>query len=421
MTSPLEQSLRRLWRSRPARREPAWLERLRAESFAEFTAHGLPTTNLEDWRFTSLAKLEKLEVAAGQRAVAPKLEEPAGQRAVFCNGRFEPSLSRLDRLPRGCRVESLASVLADTPERARAAFAEVKGRPFATLNTALFEDGACIEIDPGVQLEQPIELSFAYNGDLPAHASVRNLILVGAGARAVVEETHVGAPGLATTVTAIATEANASLEHVLQQRLDERSFGFFHLLATQERDSHLGLHSIALGAALARVEIESRLAAEGASVTANGLYLGRGTQHQDHHVAIDHAAPHTQSRQLFKGILEDRAHGVFHGRVHVRPHAQKIDAVQTNRALLLSDRAVIDSKPQLEIYADDVKCSHGASIGQLDEAQLFYLRSRGLDLPAARALLTQAFASEVLAQLPVESLRSSLEAALLEWLPRGAR
>jgi len=226
------------------------------------------------------------------------------------------------------------------------------------------------------------------------------------------------ARSLSNSATELVLERDAQLDYVQLQELPETAFHVSSMSARQETGSRLRATSIALGARLARVQLLAALSGEGAELELDGLYLGRGTQHQDHHTTVDHASPRTTSRTLFKGVLDGRAHGVFHGRVHVRPNAQKIDASQTNRALLLSDGAVVDSKPQLEIYADDVKCSHGASVGQLDLDQLFYLRARGLDPVEARALLTYAFASELLERLPLPVLRESLEARLLAWLPR---
>ena len=418
-------------------REPAWLGRLRAEAFEAFEARGLPTTKHEDWRFTSLAKLERLELeTADSRAGATPVALPADSRValgpahrlVFVNGRYAPSLSAVGPLPAGCRVAPLAAVLerdAGSVERVFASAADAKTRPFVALNTALFGDGAFVELAAGAALDRPVHALFLQTGaGSPVVAHPRTLVSAGRDSRALVVEQHGGdtrAPDVTNAVTEIRVERGAALDHVLVQDLPASSFGFSAILARQDAQSRLGLHSIALGAALARVELECRLEGEGAELGMNGLYLGRGTQHSDQHTTIDHAAPRTTSRELFKGILDERAHGVFHGRIHVRPDAQKINADQTNRALLLSDRATINSKPQLEIYADDVKCSHGATIGQLDAAQLFYLRARGLDLETARALLTLAFASEVLERLPLEALRVSLENALLGWLPLGGR
>ena len=413
-------------------REPAWLGRLRAEAFGAFEAGGLPTTKHEDWRFTSLAKLERLELGApDDRITSPavlasdRLALGPAHRLVFVNGSYAPALSAVGALPAGCRVAPVSAVLAsDSPalERVLASAADAKTRPFVALNSALFRDGAFVELAAGATLDRPVHALFLQTGaDAPVAAHVRTLVSAGAGSRALVVEQHSGEtrqPDVTNAVTEIRVGHGAALEHVVVQDLPEESFVFTAVLSRQDAQSRLGLHSFSLGAALARVEVESRLEGEAAELQLDGLYLGHGTQHPDQHTTIDHAAPRTISRELFKGILDGRAHGVFHGRIHVRPDAQKINADQTNRALLLSDRATINSKPQLEIYADDVKCSHGATIGQLDDAQLFYLRARGLDLATARALLTVAFASEVLERLPSEALRASLERALRAWLPQ---
>jgi Fe-S cluster assembly protein SufD len=314
---------------------------------------------------------------------------------------------------------------ADVLGRVLGSAADPKQRALVALNTALFRDGALLELADGVVLERPLHVLHLQSGSgAPLAAHVRTLVSAGAGSRALIVEQHAGDTrnaDFANAVTELRAGRGAELHHVLIQDLPQQSFAATAVLARQDGSSQLGLHQIALGAALARAEVDCRLEAEEAALALRGLYLGRGAQHPDHHTTIDHAAPHTRSLELYKGVLDERAHGVFHGRILVRPHAQKIAAEQTNRALLLSDRATINSKPQLEIYADDVKCSHGASIGQLDDAQLFYLRARGLDLDTARALLTAAFASDVLQSLPHEALRVSLERALLAWLPGGGR
>ena len=424
-SSAADDAFRRLLAAPRSAAEPAWLESLREEARAAFLASGLPTTRDEDWRFTPLSKLEHVDFAAAPAGGEPELEAALarvgpGHRLVFVNGRFAPSHSRIGTLPGGCVLGSLEQQLAGDHRRIDGLLTrDVKRRPFAALNGALFRDGAWIHVDRHAQVDEPIHVVFAVTAAAaPVATHTRNVVLAGAHSRARVIEHHVGAPGthLANSVTELIVEDSSTLDHVLVQELGAADFGFLGVFARQESESRLRMHSVALGGLLARVEIEARLADERAELELDGLYLGRGAQHQDHHTTIDHAAPRTTSRELFKGILDGRAHGVFHGRVHVRPDAQKIDASQTNRTLLLSDGAVIDAKPQLEIYADDVKCSHGASVGQLDPDQIFYLRSRGLELERARALLTFAFGSEVLARLPVPALRESLERELLGWL-----
>jgi Fe-S cluster assembly protein SufD len=385
-----EAAFRRALAGATVRPEPVWLLDLRHEAREAFLARGLPTTRDEDWRFTPLGKLEKFDFAK----------------------RAELTRSLPKSLPAGVTVSPLSS---DSARGLLGSCGDPKRRPFEALNTALFDDGRLISIAPGVRLERPLEVVFqSFTG--ASHA--RTVLHLGAGSEATVIERHWGAaePAFVNAVTELRLERDARATYVLSQELPDESFGFFGAFSRQESGSELRMQSIASGAALARVEIEARLEGEGARLELDGLYLGRGTQHQDHHTTIDHAMPRTESRELFKGILDGRAHGVFHGRIHVRPDAQKIDASQTNRALLLADGAVIDSKPQLEIYADDVKCSHGASVGQLDPDALFYLRARGLGEAEARALLTSAFASEVLEKLPASELRAHIEKDLLGWL-----
>ena len=392
-------------------------ERAREEAWRTFAERGLPTTHDEGWRFTSLAPLEALDFAAPQPGEIPA-EPLAAARArvgparliTFSNGSFS-----------GPPGESLEHGLADG-RLALGSVLDPKLSALSALNTALLSGGAFIDVARSDTESQPIHVLHWLGGGAPQLVSPRVHVVVRAGASATLVEHFVGAPGsrgFSNSGTELVVERDARLRYVQVQELPESAFHVSSLATRQERGSRVELASLALGARLARVEISSTLSGESAELEVNGLYLGRGAQHQDHYTTIDHASPRTTSRELFKGILDGRAHGVFHGRVHVRPDAQKIDAAQTNRTLLLSDGAVIDSKPQLEIYADDVKCSHGASVGQPDSDQIFYLRARGLDLERARALLTFAFASEVLGKLPLETLRESLERSLLAWLPLG--
>ena len=367
------------------------------EAWRTFAERGLPTTHDEDWRFTSLGALESVEFTAPEPGEIPE-EALAAARALVGDARRTTGTTRV----------ALASAL------------DPKLAPFAALNAALAVESDLIEVSADCSRQLPFHL-IRWLGGGAQLASPRARITLRAGARATVIEHFVGARdarSLSNSATELVLERDAQLDYVQLLELPETAFHVSSMSARQETGSRLRATSIALGARLARVQLLAALSGEGAELELDGLYLGRGTQHQDHHTTVDHASPRTTSRTLFKGVLDGRAHGVFHGRVHVRPNAQKIDASQTNRALLLSDGAVVDSKPQLEIYADDVKCSHGASVGQLDLDQLFYLRARGLDPVEARALLTYAFASELLERLPLPVLRESLEARLLAWLPR---
>jgi Fe-S cluster assembly protein SufD len=324
-------------------------------------------------------------------------------------------------------IEPLDEALARNPDALREHLGrgvDPKYSGFAALNTALFEQGLLVEIEPGAAPEAPIEVEVENRcgTDEDGVASfTRLLVVVGAGGRATLVERYAGRGSyLESAVTEIVLGPGAELRHVRLQRESQSAWHMASLDVRQERDSRYASHSIALGGRLARLEITATLAGEGAECALDGLYLARDSQLLDHQTLVDHAAPHTTSRELYKGILDGRSRGVFRGRVHVRPDAQKIDASQTNRSLLLSDDAIANTKPQLEIYADDVKCSHGASIGQLSDDALFYLRSRGVSLSQARALLSFAFASEVVRSLPEGPIRAEIEELTVGWLPIGA-
>jgi Fe-S cluster assembly protein SufD len=322
-------------------------------------------------------------------------------------------------------VGSLASALQTdlaTVEPHLARFARYDAQPFVALNTALMEDGAFVRIARGVVAEEPIHLLFltvAEEGPLVTYP--RNLILADENSQATIVETYAALDGgvyFNNVVTEIIAAENAVLDHY---KIQQESEGAFHIATQQvqqDRDSNFTSHSISLGGALVRNDINAVLNGTGIESTVNGLYLASGRQHVDNHTAIDHAKPHCNSHELYKGILDGHATGVFNGKIFVRPDAQKTDAKQTNQNLLLSADATINTKPQLEIFADDVRCTHGATVGQLDADAIFYLRSRGLGLEEARGLLTYAFASDILERVKVAPLRAELEKQLLSRLPR---
>jgi len=391
----------------------AWLDERRASALAAFAEQGIPTTRDEDWRFTPLRRFAETAFEPAGNAIPSALpalpELGAVQPLVFVDGRCNAARSRPSAL-----AEALAMALEREPEALRArlgSLADDKTGCFTALNSALFDDGLCVRVPAGQVVAQPICACFVHTGGGQA-VHPRSWIELGEGARATVLEIHVGTPepGLTNALTEIRVGPGARLEHVKLQLEGDATYHLARVAVHQERDSHFAQHSIALGAGLSRVELRSELAGEEALATLRGLYLASGSQHVDHHTTIDHATPHTTSDELYKGVLGGRARGVFHGRIHVRPHAQKIQALQTNRNLLLSDNAVIHTKPQLEIYADDVRCSHGASIGRLDPDALFFLRARGIGEREARALLTLAFAREIATGLPAAELAASVEA-----------
>ncbi len=410
-----------------------WLEAARERALALFGELGLPRKRDEAWRFTNLRELDKLAFTspgerdlhdAGARAHATLAAIGEGHRAVFIDGVFSAEASSVGGLPSGVSVDSVARVLERHPERVQRMLgctADDKRRAFTALNTALFEDGLFFEIRRGQRLSAPVHAVFVQScGPQPTATFPRNLIAVQPESQAVIIEHYVGCShctALVAPVSEVRIERGAQLQHVILQEQGESGFQFGELAVEQEAASRFASHSLALGGRIARVDLSTVLAGEGAHAQLDGLYLGAGRQLLDHYTTIDHAVPPTTSDQHFKGIVGGRAHGVFHGRVVVRPGALQIDARQNNRNLVLSDAARINTKPQLEIYADDVKCSHGATVGRLDDEQLFYLRSRGIETDTARAMLTLAFANEIGARLPVDELRSYLTYQIRRWLP----
>ncbi|HJV84260.1 MAG TPA: Fe-S cluster assembly protein SufD [Noviherbaspirillum sp.] len=411
-----------------------WLARVRKSALDQFAQRGFPTRKDEDWKYTSVAALEKMNfrVEPDGRAhtgANPLMDRFAlasdiGHVLVFHNGRFAPWLSAIGKLPDGARLVSLADALEAAPEALEPYLAsEEPQSAFGALNGAFMADGAYLHLKRGTVLEAPVHLLFLSTE--PGFANhVRNVIVAEEGAQATVIEHYAGIDGATyfnNVVTRIFAAGNAAIEH---HKLQQEGSGAFHVAgihAVQQRDSRLESHSISFGAALARNDITTAFDGNGCEVTLNGLYLVGGTQHVDHHTRIDHRQPNGTSREHYRGVLEGQSHAVFNGKVIVQPGAQKTNAYQANHNLLLSRDAEVDTKPELEIYADDVKCNHGATVGQLDEAQLFYLRSRGIDEAVARSLLVHAFAHDVIERIRVASLRTRLEQILLARLPQEER
>jgi Fe-S cluster assembly protein SufD len=405
-----------------AKHSPDWLRQLRLESISRFATLGFPTTKQEAWRFTSVASLlespfELARPLPDTRYSIPDtllLGDAAPHRLVFVNGHVAPSLSRVDRLPPGVRVASLAAAVqsdADVARRHLGRYVDSGERPFAALNTAFVQDGAFVHVPANVAVAEPIQLLFftaAGDGRLVTHP--RTLVVVEPGAQVAVVETYGGAGTYwtnAITEVAVADGGRADC-----YRVQREAATAFHVAATQAhqgRDSTVHVHAVALGGLLARHDLGGVLGGTGGALILNGLYLLGGAQHTDHHTTIDHAAPHCDSHEYFNGVLDGRSRGVFTGRIIVRPGAQKTDSKQTNNNLLLSADAHADSQPQLEIYADDVKCTHGSTVGPLDPRALFYLRSRGLDEAQARRLLTYGFGAEILGRMQIAPLRTQLE------------
>jgi Fe-S cluster assembly protein SufD len=399
---------------------PAWLTTLRRDAMQRFADQGFPTTRLEDWKYTDVAPIARLPfhlATARPLRVAREVVEAAsvgaGSRLVFANGRYLPELSSTGALPAQARVTSLGRVLAHEPDLLEAHLSRYAnpGHGFTALNTAFIQDGAVVYLPQGAVVPEPIHLLFISQpaGD-PVVSHPRVLIVAGDDSQATVVETYVGSGVYFTNaVTEIALGANADIAHYKLQRESEQAFHVATVEARQGAGSRLRSYAVSLGGALARSDISTQLDAEGCECSLDGLYMVAGTQHVDHHTSIDHRQPHCTSRELYKGVLDGKSSGVFNGKVYVRPHAQQSDAGQVNKNLLLSNDATIDTKPQLEIFANDVKCSHGATIGRLDDEALFYLRSRGIGAAAARSLLVAAFANELVGRMQAAPVRAQLE------------
>lgn len=409
---------------------PEWMGRLRRAAYERFSALGFPTTKDEEWKYTNVSPISKTAFArAPLDGFRPRGEDlpdlSCGARLVFVNGRFAPELSTLGAED-GVQVYSLAAALKDgraAVEAHLARYASFEKQAFVALNTALAEDGALVEIGKDAALERPVHLVFWTSaGEAPVAVHPRVLILAARGSQAAVIEHYLGTPGTRYFTNAV-TEAvlgpGAVLDHNRIQDESELAYHVATFQAVQDRDSVLRSHNVAFGASLSRNDINSVLDAEGAEAVLNGLFLVDGDRHADFHTLLDHAKPHCTSHELYKGILDGRGVGVFNGKIIVRKDAQKTNAIQSNRNLLLSPDAVINTKPQLEIFADDVRCTHGATVGQMDREALFYLRSRGIPAAAAREMLTLAFAGEVLDEMRWEPLKERLTAELHQILSRA--
>ena len=404
--------------------EPGFLRALRVAGRDTFLAVNLPTTRHEDWKYTNLAPLGAQAFAPGAAFAAATDDLPPAPRLVFANGHLDRAATDLAGLPAGVRLGSLAAALRERPGALEPLLGRLVATPphaFAALNAALFEDGALVEVGERVTCAPTIHLVFTSPGGAAAVAShPRNLITLAKDARATVVEHYRGAGTyLVNAFTEVSVGEGAELEHDRLQEDGPEAFhvGLLHL--SQGAGSRFLGQSVALGGRLGRVEAWALLGAERAACDLNGLNVSAGAQVHDHFVRVDHASPRCTSREVFKGVLDGHSRGVFAGRVHVRQDAQKTDAGQVSSNLLLSEDATVDTKPQLEINADDVKCSHGGSVGQLREDQLFYLRTRGIGGPLARALLTWAFASDMVRRVGPEELRARVRRAVTARLPAG--
>ena len=408
-----------------------WLRAIRKSGIAHFADSGFPTTQNEEWKYTNLEILRGRQFKAAERdpasepgaavlAVSPWFSA-IPRRIVFVNGHCVPGLSHCPETGDGVRISSLRRATLENPravERHLARYARPSDNPFVALNTAFFQDGAFIEMGKNADGQGPVHLIFIATGsDSSTAFHVRNLIIAAAGSRLAVVETFINLGSdryLTNSVSEIVLGENAIVEHLKIQQESPEACHMATIQAHQDAGSNFKSHSIALGGRLARNDIRTVLSGSGAGCLMNGLYIASNDQVVDHHTVIDHARANCSSHEHYQGIMAGSARGVFNGKIFVRKDAQKTDARQTNRNLLLSENAVIDTKPQLEIFADDVKCTHGATVGQLSEEALFYLRARGIGLEEARRMLILAFASQALNRIGISAVGQILEKLVAE-------
>lgn len=421
---PLAQSLEQLAHQTPrsAPEEPSWLTRVRLDAQRWVVDHGFPTKKEEDWRYLTLASILALPLewsstaelvvhARTTEVVHAQSLQLGGPRLVFVNGRFAPTLSRTEGLLEA--VPSVASALAVDPDRVRGLYLEPRGRPehaFSALNAALAIDGVLIDLPAHTTLVEPIEMiSVSVPGVKPRLSCPRSLIRLGEGSKATFVETHVGTPGaryVTNAVTRVDLGAGAELSRYHLQLESDQSHHFSSLEVHQARASRFSNSVVAFGAETARHEVRVFLDEEDAEVSLDALYLPSDGQHHDHPILVEHLAPRCTSRQRYVGVVDGSGHGVFNGHVVVRPGAAGTEASQTNKNLLLSERAEVDTRPRLEILADDVACAHGAAVGRIDEGALFYLRSRGIPRSRARSVLILGFAAQMVERLALAPLRA---------------
>ncbi len=381
------------------------VHRLRKAAVARFAELGFPGPRDEEWRFTPVAPLARI----------PFQPVPSDRADKSC------SLRNASSLPKGVIVCGLAEAMqkhASLIEPHLARHADWKQHPFVALNTAFLRGGAFVYVPPGAVIDEPLFLDFitSRDGDNPV-CHHRSLIILGENCQTTLVENYSGPPGctyLSNAVTEVVVGAGAHVDHYKVQREGDRAFHMAVMQVQIGRAANFSSHAVTQGGQWVRNEINAVFEGEGGECTLNGLYQTGGEQLVDNHTLIDHAYPHCASHELYKGILDGKARGVFNGKIYVRQDAQKTDAKQTNQTLLLSDDATINTKPQLEIYADDVKCTHGATVGQLDAESIFYLRSRGVGLAEARSLLTYAFANDIVSRIKVATVREELERSLLQ-------
>jgi Fe-S cluster assembly protein SufD len=411
-------------------KDPAWAGDLRRSAMARFTELGFPTARRgnEAWKYTDIAPIARTPFNTALQARHDLVPEPEVERSafagsrlsrlVFVDGHYQPMLSANTAVPPGVVLANLAEAMHTQPQLVRerlAQHASYQEDAFTALNTAFIHDGAFICVPDNTEVKGPIQVLFLSSSQVePTAAHPRLLVVVGKGSSVSVLETYAGLSDGPSFTNAVAEYVAGEGSTVHRYRLQRESAHAFHVATTQvqcQRDSRFDSVTIDMGAKLARHNLNVLMDAEGAACSLGGLYSTEDGQHLDNQTFVDHATPHTSSRQLYKGILDGRSHAVFNGRVLVRKNAQKTEAHQVNKNLMLSERAQVDTKPQLEIFADDVKCNHGAAVGQIDQGALFYMKSRGMDEHTARTLLMHGFVSEVIegiGHVPIRALMDGI-------------
>ena len=403
--------------------DPGWLAEARLNALEWVRTHGFPSRTDEDWKYTGLDPIlavpfEAATAGSGPRVTADLISTASidlgGPRLVFVNGHLSAEFSRLTGLPAGAVVTTLASVLAGSPDRLEQFYSHTPGEhhAFAAFNDVFAEDGAFIHLTPGTTVDEPIQLVFFSDTEgVPLMSSPRSVIIADADSRATIIETYAGINNdvyFTNAVTEVVLADSAQIDHYKVQNEPVTAFHLALLDVQQARNSRFSSRLIMLGSSIARHEVRVLLDGVEAEVSLDGIYLPQGEQLHDNAIFVDHVATNCTSHQLYKGVLDGRGHGVFNGHIMVRHGADGTDANQKNKNLLLSDRAEVDTRPRLEIYTDDVKCTHGAAVGQMDDEALLYLRTRGIPLEAARGLLVYAFVQEMVDRIELEPLREQL-------------
>lgn len=416
--------------------ELPWLASLREQGMKRFDELGIPTPKVEVWKYTNLRSLERTVFVPATATTAsvsvdhvPTLiGEQAGHRAVFVNGRFRAELSNLGRLPDGAEVLSFAQALETDPGFLEQHVDQIADRQedqaFYQLNCAFMQDGLVIKVADGAKIEEPIEVVYLAAADEEALSyHPRSLIVMGENSEATLVEHHVGigdGTTFANHVAEVTVGKGARLHHY---KLNAETDAAFHVATLHARVQENALYdtfTLTTGGRLTRNEPHILLEGQYADARLNGAYLQRGKQHCDNTTLIEHAVPDTHCREIFKGALDGKGRAVFQGKLHVHPDAQRTDGNQLSRCLLLSNQAEIDAKPELEIYADDVVCSHGCTAGELEKDPLFYLRARGIPYPVARRIMVESFLGEVVEEMTTEELRHAFMDRVSAWLSREA-